>query len=87
MKWKVLEKMPSESLDIILGECPTYYSTKLLAKGKRVSAIAALSLEGAMDVLFVHGSDGDTFANFTERSLVPHLLPFDGIDRKCCSNG
>ena len=57
------------------------YSTKLLAKGKRVSAIAALSLEGVVDVMFVHGSvDGDTFANFIERSLLPHLLPFDGIN-------
>ena len=59
------------------------YSTKLLAKGKRVSAVAALSLEGVVDVMFVHsGVDGDTFANFTERSLLPHLLPFDGINHK-----
>ena len=64
MKWEVLEKMPSESLDIVLGECPSCYSTKLLAKGKRVSAIAALSLEGAVDVMFVHGSvDVASFAS------------------------
>ena len=45
-----------------------------------MSAIAALSLEGVVDVMFVHGSvDRDTFANFLERSLLPHLLPFDGI--------
>ena len=57
------------------------YSTKLLAKGKRVSAIAALSLEGVVDVKFVHGSvDGDTFADFVELSLMPHLLPFNGIN-------
>ena len=57
------------------------YSTKLLAKGKQVSAIAALSLEGVVDVKFVHGSvDGDTFANFIELSLLPHLLPFNGIN-------
>ena len=57
------------------------YSTKPLAKGKRVSAIAALSLEGVVDVKFVHGSvDGDTFANFVELSLLPHLLPFNGIN-------
>ena len=41
-----------------------------------MSAIAALSLEGVVDVMFLHGSvDGDTFANFIERSLLPHLLP------------
>ena len=57
------------------------YNTKLLAKGKRVSAIAALSLEGVVDVKFVHDSvDGDTFANFVELSLLPHLLPFNGIN-------
>ena len=66
MKWEVLERMQSESLDIASGECP-----KLLAKGKRVSAIAALSFEGVVDVTFVHGSvDGDTFANFVVASFA-----------------
>ena len=50
--------------------------TRLLAKGRRVSAIAALSTEGIMDVQFVGGSvNGDTFANFIELSVLPHLQP------------
>ena len=49
------------------------YSTKLLAKGKRMSAIAALSLEGVVDVMFLHGSvDGDTFANFIASFASTH---------------
>ncbi len=47
--------------------------TKLLARGKRVSAIAACNF-GILDMQFIKGSvDGEIFANFVE---LPHLLPF-----------
>ncbi len=55
--------------------------TKLLARGKRVSAIAAISSIGILDVQFLKGSiDGEIFANFVELSVLPHLLPFDGVN-------
>ena len=54
------------------------YSKKLLAKGKRISAIVALSMEGVVDVQF--GVDGETFADFVELCLLPNLLPFDGVN-------
>ena len=54
---------------------------RLLARGERVSAIAALSSEGILDVKFAFGSiDGETFSQFIEFHLLPHLLPFDGIN-------
>ena len=52
---------------------------KLLARGQRVSAIAAMSNERVLDVKFVHGSvSGEVFSNFIELHLLPHLLPFNG---------
>ena len=51
---------------------------KLLARGQRVSAIAAMSNERVLDVKFVHGSvSGEIFSNFIELHLLPHLLPFN----------
>ncbi len=50
-------------------------------RGKRVSAIAAISSIGILDVQFLKGSvDGEIFANFVELSVLPHLLPFDGVN-------
>ncbi len=55
--------------------------TKLLARGKRVSAIAALSSVGILDVQFLKGSvNGEIYADFIELSVLPHLLPFDGVN-------
>ena len=57
------------------------YSKKLLAKGKQISAIAALSMEGVVDVQFAYGGvDGETFADFVELCLLPNLLTFDGVN-------
>ena len=51
----------------------------LLIRGERVSAIACMSMEGILDVKTVVGtSDGDTFYNFMQTHLLPHLMPFDG---------
>lgn len=54
---------------------------KLLVRGQRVSAIAALSTIRVLDVKFVHGSvNGETFSKFIELNLLPHLLPFNGCN-------
>jgi len=54
---------------------------RLLVRGERVSAIAALSSSGILDVKFVFGSvDGEMFSQFIELNLLPHLLPFNGIN-------
>ena len=51
---------------------------KLLVRGQRVSAITALSSERVLDVKFVNGSvNGETFSQFIELNLLPHLLPFN----------
>lgn len=53
----------------------------LLARGERVSAIAGLTLDGILDYRFVYGtSNGDIFQDFVERDLLPHLMPFDGVN-------
>ena len=54
---------------------------KPLVRGSRVSAIAAMSIEGIIDVKVSQGTNnGDTFYNFVETILLPHLQPFDGIN-------
>lgn len=53
-------------------------SSKLLCRGKHISAIAIMSCNGMLDVRIEHESvDGDTFI---EKYLLPNLLPFDGIN-------
>ena len=52
---------------------------RLLVRGKRVSAIAALSTEGLVALELTDGSvDGDTFYDFVRGSLIPEMNPFDG---------
>lgn len=52
---------------------------KLLVRGKRISAIAFMSIHGVLDCKTVTGSvDGELFYNFVQASLLPHLMPFDG---------
>ena len=56
-------------------------SHKLLVRGERVSAIACISIAGLLDVMTVKGTtDGDTFYQFVQKYLLPHLLPFNGIN-------
>ena len=52
-----------------------------LIRGERISAIACISLHGLLDVKTVRGtSNGDTFYDFVQENLLPHLMPFDGIN-------
>ena len=52
---------------------------RLLVRGERVSAIATISIDGILDYKFVRGTNnGETFQEFIEKDLLPHLMPFDG---------
>ena len=52
-----------------------------LRRGRRISAIAAMSINGVLDVnLCTHGVDGETFLMFLRKTLLPHLMPFNGIN-------
>ena len=56
-------------------------SYKLLSRGERVSAIACISAAGLLDVKTLKDtSDGDTFYHFVQSHLIPHLMPFNGIN-------
>ena len=54
-------------------------SEKLLVHGKRIFAIAFMSVNGMLDCKTVTGSvDGAVFYDFVQTSLIHHLMPFDG---------
>ena len=52
----------------------------LLARGNRVNAMAALSVDGIVEARTSVGRslDGDAFYDFVRVDLLPHLRPFDG---------
>ena len=53
----------------------------LFFRGERVSAISCMSICGILDVKMVtETSTGDTFYEFVQTHLIPHLLPFNGIN-------
>ena len=53
----------------------------MLVRGERVSAIACISVSGLLDVMTVKGTtDGDDFYKFVQEYLLPHLMPFNGIN-------
>ena len=56
-------------------------SEKLLVRGKRVSAIAFMSVYGMLDCKTVTSTvNGEGFYNFVETALLPHLMPFNGTN-------
>ena len=61
------------------GVTPEYH--RLLAKGKRISTVAALSVDGIIAAEYTDSSmNADVFHDFVRGSLIPNLLPFDGIN-------
>ena len=57
----------------------TPISYRLCLGGKRISAIGVLTTRGIEDSYIVEGNvNADIFLRFTERTLLPILLPFDG---------
>ena len=54
---------------------------KLLVRGERISVIAAMTINGVIDLKVVRGTvTGDIYRNFIERQLLPHLMTFDGLN-------
>ena len=54
---------------------------KFLSRGRRYSAIGALTTTCLLDCYIVEGTvDGDVFYNFVQSTLLPYLLPFNGIN-------
>ena len=54
---------------------------ELLARGERISAIACMSVSGILDVKTVQGtSNGETFYDFVQTHLLPHLMPYNGVN-------
>ena len=52
-----------------------------LVRGTRINSIAAMSSRGVLDVELFEGSIcGERFVQFLRRSLLPHLMPFDGVN-------
>ena len=61
------------------GMTPRSFTFK--AWGKRYTAIATMSLDGLEDVYLTEGNaNGDEFLNYVRRSLLPLLMPFDGVN-------
>ena len=55
-------------------------SQRLLIRGRHVSAISALSMNGMLDFRLVCGSvDASAFREFVEKCLLRHLMPFPNV--------
>ena len=56
-------------------------SHELLIRGERISAIAFMSMSGMLDcTTFKQCVNGETFYQFMQTSVLPHLMNFDGIN-------
>jgi hypothetical protein len=54
---------------------------RLLVRGVRYSAIPVMTIYGLYDVYLAEGTiNGERFAHFVEKCLLPMLLPFNGIN-------
>ena len=63
------------------GITPIYH--RVLARGRRISAIAAISNDGLLGVELTAGTvNGDIFSDFIRGTLIPEMEPFDGSARK-----
>ena len=63
------------------GETPV--CTRLLARGRRISAVAAICSEGLVDFELTTGTfNADKFVNFIRGNLIPNMNPFDGTSSK-----
>lgn len=51
---------------------------QMMVRGERVSAITCISSAGVLDVKLVKGTtNGDTFYDFIQKHLLPHLMPYN----------
>ena len=54
---------------------------RLLVRGQRLSSIAIMSTSGVLDCHVVQGTvDGDVFYDFVQNDLLPHMMPFNGVN-------
>ena len=52
-----------------------------MVRGERISTIACISVNGLIDVMTTKGtSDGEIFYNFVQKYLLPHLMPYNGVN-------
>ena len=58
------------------GLTPRTYS--FLSRGRRISAIAAITTTEFLDCYICEGVDADTFYHFVQACLLPQLMPFNG---------
>ena len=63
------------------GMAPRHYTFK--CGGKRYTSIASMSIDGLEDVYVTEGNvNGESFLDYVRRSLLPTLMPFNGINPK-----
>ena len=63
------------------GQTPVYH--RFVARGKRISAIVAISCEGLVGVELTTGSvDAEKFLEFVQGTLIPEMEPFVGLPLK-----
>lgn len=63
------------------GMTPRDYTFK--SWGKRYNSIASMSVDGLEDVYITEGNvNGESFLEYVRRSLLPTLMPFDGLNPK-----
>ena len=63
------------------GEHPVYHH--FLHRDNRVSAITAMSTDGILATELFYGTlNGDRFLDFLRGSLIPEMLPFDGMSAR-----
>ena len=56
-------------------------SHELLVRGERISAIAFMSMSGMLDCKTVkHSVNGETFYQFMQTAVLPHLMTFNGAN-------
>ena len=54
-------------------------SSQLLVRGKRVSGLALISVNGLLDVKIENNTtNADSFYDFVQKHVLPHLMPFNG---------
>ncbi len=61
------------------GMTPTYH--RLLSRGERINAVAAIATSGLVAVELTKSTiNGDNFYDFVRGTLIPNMLPFDGVN-------
>ena len=54
---------------------------RLLVRGQRLSSIEIMNTAGVLDCHVVEGTvDGDIFYDFVQNHLLPHMMPFNGVN-------